>query len=417
MHVGRLGAALAWTAACLAAAGCEKKEENRPPTPPTVRVAPVQQRDVPVFRQWIGTVDGDVNAQIRAQVTGYLLSQDYIEGAFVHKDDLLFKIDPRTFQAAVDLAQANLARDIVQQKYDDLAAARLKLLLTKAAATQDEYDIAKAAADAAAATVKADEAALDNVRLQLNYCTIRSPVDGVAGLAVAQVGDLVGPGSPVLAVVSSVDPVKVLFTISEQDYLLLGELRGDQASCIASGQGCDLELILSTGSVYPYRGKVSATQRQIDTQTGSLQMNGQFENPKHLLRPGQFARIRAQVSVNKGALLVPQRAVNDLQGTHQVTVVDANGLAQIRPVEVGDRTGSEWIITRGLGAGERVVVEGIQKAHAGQAVNAQPYQPATAPAAEATISPGGAATAPAPMSASNPTPVAAMRGADDIGGH
>jgi membrane fusion protein (multidrug efflux system) len=352
--------------------GCKGKGPSQAPPTTKVLVAEVQQRDVPTYAQWIGTLDGFVNAQIRAQVQGYLLSQDYNEGDFVHRGAALFHIDPRTFNAAVDLAQANLARDAAQAKYADVDAKRVGVLYDKGAATLDEWDKARSATAAAAATVDADVAALNNAKLQLGYCTIVSPVDGVAGLAAAQVGDLVGPTGMALTTVSAIDPIKVLYTPSEQEYLNFRRQFPTPADVDERIKHIILQLILASGDAYPYQGRIYGKQRELDVRTGTIQLVGIFPNPAQLLRPGQFARVR-RWDVQKGVLLIPQRAVTDTQGIYQVAVVDGQNKVHIQNVQAGDRVGSWWKITAGLRPGQRVVAEGVQKVRDGQVVDPQPF--------------------------------------------
>jgi membrane fusion protein (multidrug efflux system) len=354
---------------------CRGKEPSQAAPPVEVLVAEVQQRDVPTYAQWIGTLDGFVNAQIRAQVTGYLLTQDYKEGAVVHKGDVLFHIDPRTYQAAVDQAIAHVARDVAQSKYADLEETRLTLLYAKGGATHDELDAAVSAAEAAHATIKADEAAVAIARVNLGYCEIVSPVDGVAGLVAAQVGDLVGPTGPVLTTVSTIDPIKAFYTLSEQEYLEIRKQYPTAAALEERKRQVMLQLIFSTGDAYPYVGRVYGLQREVDVRTGTIQIVGLFPNPANLLRPGQFARVR-RWDVQKGALLVPQRAVMDIQGIYQVAVVDADNKVHLQTVQVGDRVGSWWRIMGGLSAkspGQRVVAEGVQKVREGQIVTPRPF--------------------------------------------
>jgi membrane fusion protein (multidrug efflux system) len=333
-------------------AGCKPKPPP-PAPPPNVEVTEVLQRDEPISAEWIGTLDGLVNAQVRAQVTGYLLRQNYGEGTHVNAGDQLFEIDPRSFQAIYN--QAKAAADKATLDFN-----RNSDLVGKQVVARQDYDNAVAAQ-------AATKAALEQAALNLEFTKIKSPVDGVAGLALAQVGDLVGPGTGVLTTVSTIDPIKAYFSISEQLYLQLSR----QPGSTKFPEGMELELILSDGSAYPHRGKFFAVDRQIDATTGTLRVAGTFPNPDNLLRPGQYARIRAVVRVAKNALEVPQRAVAELQGAYQVATVDADNKAHIRPVKVGPRVGSRWIIEEGLKPGDKVIVEGAQKVKEGTQVVAK----------------------------------------------
>ncbi|MDB6112721.1 MAG: efflux transporter, family, subunit [Pedosphaera sp.] len=335
----------------------------------------VSPKDVPIYADWIGTLDGYVNAQIRAQVTGYLLTQNYTEGSQVKRGDLLFQIDPRPFEAVLDQAKAKLAQDEAQYVRSQLDVARYTPLAKTSAISQQELDNAVATNLAAQAQVKADEAAVETANLNLGFTRIISPIDGLAGLAQAQVGDLVGPSSNPLTTVSTIDPIKVYFTVSEQDYLAYRRQYTNVTERAAHEQELELQIILADGSIYPRPGRFYFAERAVNPTTGTLQLAGLFPNPTYVLRPGQFARVRAQTQIRKGALLVPQRAVTELQGSYQVAIVDAQNKGHLRPVTVGERTGSDWIIAKGLQPGDRVVVEGAQKVKEGMPVNPQPFVP------------------------------------------
>lgn len=343
----------------VALGGCEKKNAAPPPPPPpAVLITPVIQQDVPIYAEWLGTLDGFVNAQIRAQVSGYLLRQVYTEGSSVKKGDLLFEIDPRTFDATYQQVKANFDRT-------ELDLDRVTRLSKENAVAQQDLDNARAANLAA-------KAALDTAQLNLNFTKITSPIDGVAGIAEAQIGDLVGPSTGALTTVSTLDPIKAYFTISEQAYL---EFRRAHPEGNFE-QSLELQLILSDGTVYPLAGKFYAADREVDVRTGALRLAGVFPNPNLLLRPGQFARVKARVQLKKDALLVPQRAVSQLQGTYQVAVVDNDNKAHVKPVKVGARVNELWVIREGLQPGDRVIVEGAQKVREGVTVDPKPYEPA-----------------------------------------
>jgi len=355
----------------LLAAGCDPKPTVAPPAPPPeVQVITVTPTNVPVLEEWIGTLDGSVNAQIHAQVTGYLLTQNYAEGSQVKKGDLLFQIDPRSFQAALDQATAKLEQDQAQLGKTELDVKRYTPLAKEQAISQEELDNALQANLAAKAQVKADEAAVENAQLNLAFTKITSPVDGLAGLALAQIGDLVGPAGSVLTTVSTLNPIKVYFQISEQSHLSFWRYH-------AAGSGAEtnvaLQLVFADGSVYPQPGRFFFADRQFNPNTGTLQIVGLFPNEDSILRPGQYARVRAQTHTVTNALLVPQRALTEMQGTYQVTVVDETNAIRLQPVKVGVQFGANWIVESGLQPGDRIVVEGLQKAKSGLVVNPQPF--------------------------------------------
>jgi membrane fusion protein, multidrug efflux system len=353
--------------------GCKKK--TPPPQPPEVQFITVTPTNVPIYQEWIGSLDGYVNAQIRAQVSGYLLSQNYLEGSQVKKGDLLFQIDPRPFQAVLDQAQAKLAQDQAQQEKTSLDVKRYTPLAKEQAISQEELDNAVQANLAAQAQLKADAATIENAQLNLGFTRITSPISGVAGIALGQIGDLVSPSSGLLTTVSTVDPIKVYFSVSEQDYLDFWRL---YAKTNDGDTPPELRLMLSDGTVFSGKGKFYLADRQINLTTGTMQIAGLFPNPDLLLRPGQYGRIRALTQMKTNAVLVPQRAVVELQGSYQVVVVetqDNTNKAHLQPVKVGAQVGSSWIIEDGLHAGDRVVIEGTQQAKEGAVVNPKPYQP------------------------------------------
>jgi membrane fusion protein (multidrug efflux system) len=382
--------------ALLLTAGCAKKEEAAPPAPPTVEVVTVTQKDVPIYEEWIGSLDGDVNAVIRPQVTGYLIKQNYTEGDWVKKGQLLFQIDPRTFQAAVDQAKGLRAQQRALYQTAKANLKRVKPLAAKNALSQKDLDDTTGAELSAKAALEAAEASLETAKLNLSFTRITSPIAGISGIAKAQIGDLLSPSMPTeLTTVSTVDPIKVYINISEREYLVLA--RAVQAEGKRPEQ-VPLELILVDGSTYPHEGRFSVLDRQVDTTTGTFKGAALFPNPDRLLRPGQYGRIRARMAIEKGALLVPQRAVTEIQGKYLLAVVGADNKVAIRPVTVGNRIGSDWIIASGLKPGDKVIAEGTQKVKDGSTVNPQPFE-ATAPAdgKKATV-PGEKPAAPAPES-------------------
>ena len=419
------------------------KSAANAPRPLDVQVVNVEQRDVPVYSEWIGTTDGMVNAEIKAQVTGYLLRQDYKEGSFVRKGQLLFEIDSRPFQAALDQAQGQLAQfkgqleqanSHVKEAEAQVAQANSQLLqmqaqlaqtqanqvktqldvnkygplLEQKAVTQQDYDNASQANVVAKAQVRAAEASIETARAQiraanaqvgtakaavtaaqgqienanatirtaelnLGFTRIISPIDGIAGLAQAQVGNLITTQSAPLTTVSTVDPIKVYFTVSEQEYLNYTRRHPTQEERETASRNLELELVLSDATTYPQKGSFYFADRQVDPKTGAIRLAGTFPNPENVLRPGQYGKVRAVTSTKSDALLVPQRAVSQLQGGYQVAVVGADNHIEIRSVKVGDRTGALWIIDEGLKPGESVVVEGLQRIKPGAVVNPKPY--------------------------------------------
>jgi RND family efflux transporter MFP subunit len=363
---------------------CARKQAPAPP-PLGVEVATVIQKDVPIVKEWIGSLEGYVNADIRPQVTGYVLRQVYIEGTFLHRGDVLFEIDPRQFQAALSQAKGFLAQNEAALGKAKLDVARFTPLVAQRAVSQQELDNALASEHAAQANVDSANAALEQAQLNLGWTKVASPIGGIAGIAKSQVGDLVN-GQTTMTTVSVVDPIKVFFNPSEQEYMDWAQRRGpvDEVRSTPPQDKGLLSLTLSDGTVYPLRGDPVIANRNVDVKTGTIQAEGVFPNPKHLLRPGQYAKVRAATDIKKGALLVPQRAVSELQGFFRVAVVGPDNKIDIRPVQTGERFGSLWIIEKGLSAGERVVVEGIQKVKPGMIVNPKPAaEPATpgAPAA------------------------------------
>jgi len=427
-------------AASLMVSGCQKEEKAGPPPPPVVEVAEVVQKDVPIFAEWVGTLDGFVNATIRAQVQGYLIKQNYQEGDLVRKGQVLFEIDPREFQAALDQAKAgasqakgaldqakaglNQAKGAVEQTKSSLEKAkaevnvqdarwttakanlaRIKPLAEQNAvskkdlddavgmelSTRSAVDAAKAAVDAAQANIVAAEAqvvgaqaniaaaeahvlaaqaAVDKAQLNLSFTKITSPIEGISGIAKAQIGNLVGPGSvEELTTISTVDPIKCYVALSEQEYMNAQELRKKRG---ALGK-VPLELILSDGSTYPKKGEVAFADRQVDVRTGTIRVGTLFPNPQNILRPGQFSRVRAEMGIKKGALVIPQRAVTDVQGKYLVAVVGPENKVVIRPVKTGAQFEQLRVIEEGLKAGEKVVAEGIQKVRDGMAVSPKPF--------------------------------------------
>jgi membrane fusion protein (multidrug efflux system) len=363
-------------------AGCEVKSAPPPPGPPDVTVVNVVQRDVPIYGDWVATLDGFVNATIQPQVSGYLIKQNYREGSFVHKGDVLFEIDPRPFEAIVAQAQGQVAqaRGQLAQAQAQLALSEINvhrdtpLALARAIAlSQLDNDVQSRAQNEALiktneATIQASEASVRQAELNLGFTKVRSLVDGVAGIATTQIGNLVGQ-STTLTTVSQVNPIKVYFPISEQEYLRVASKIKPGGDFLRASNDVPLQLTLADGSVYPHQGRIIFTDRQVDTQTGTIRVVGAFPNPGNILRPGQFARVRALTALRKDALLVPQKAVTELQGRYQVAVVGPKNKVAIRTVNVGEREGELWIINNGLDPNDKVISEGISKVQDGATVN------------------------------------------------
>jgi membrane fusion protein (multidrug efflux system) len=339
-----------------------------------VQVVNIEQKDVPIYGEWVATLDGFVNADIRPQVPGYLMKQTYREGTRVHKGDVLFEIDPRPFEAALQQAQGQQAQAEAQLGKTGLDVQRDTPLAKQSAIPQAQLDNDIQANAAASAVLKANKALVEQARLNMEFTKVRSLVDGIAGIAKGQIGDLVGP-TTILTTVSQVQPIKAYFSISEQEYLPYAARISEVASGKrAAGTNKTLELILADGSVYPHKGAILVADRQVDLKTGTIRFAAGFDNPNAVLRPGQFARVRLPTSVAKDALLVPQRAVIETQGTYQVAVVTPENKASIRPVKVGQRVGNMWIIQEGVQPSERVIVEGFQKVKEGAPVTPKPFQ-------------------------------------------
>src|SRR5438552_745502 len=355
--------------AMLCLGGCNGKPQAAAPPPPLVEVATVTQADVPLYHEWIGVLDGLVNAHIRAQVSGYLMTQNYREGDPIKKGDLLFEIDRRPFQAALDQAKAQLAQAEARLGKTELDVKRYAPLVKSKAISQEEYDDAVQANLEARAAVVAAKAQVEQADLNLGFTRIISPIDGIASIANGQIGDLVGPTTGELTTVSTVDPIKAYYNVTEQAYINFTKLFATESDRYARLGQLEIELILADGAAYPYKGKIYAADRQISPTTGALRVAALFPNPNFALRPGEFGRLRVKFDLATGALLVPQRAVMELQGSYQVAVVDADNKVHIQPVRVGERSGTQWIIQEGLKPGQRIVVEGIQKVREGSVVN------------------------------------------------
>lgn len=363
------------TTSLLLATGCGKPVAAPNAPPPQVEVTAVVQKDVPIIHEWVATVDGFVNAQIQPQVGGYLLRQTYKEGSFVKKGQVLFEIDPRSWQASLEQAEGQLAEAKAQEVKARQDVERDRPLAEARAIAQSQLDAEKQALVAAQAVVQAQQAQVQLARINVNFTKVRSLIDGVAGIASGQIGNLVGPNT-LLTTVSQINPSKVYFALGESEYLKFATVINNAAKGLPSApiERSPIRLVLSNGATYPHPGKLYLADRQVDPQTGTIRVAATFPNPDGILRPGQFGRVRIQTEVLKNALLVPQLAVNEIQGTYQVAVLGSGNKIEIRPVKVGSRVGPEWVIEDGLKVGEEVVVQGIQKVRPGGVVQPKPYQ-------------------------------------------
>ena len=349
------------------ATGCGKTNAASVIPAPEVEVASVVQEDVPIFSEWVATLDGYVNAQIQPQVTGYIIRQSYKEGSFVRKGQILFQIDPRPFRAVLDQTNAQLAQAQAQLAKTAMDVDRDTPLAKERAIAQSQLDNDIQANRASKAAVKAAEAQVEQAQLNLEFTEVKSLVDGIAGIAQVQVGNLVNP-TTVLTSVSQINPIKAYFSISEQEYIHFADRINADAQKETPSNRPPFELILADGSVYPHKGIGLLANRQVDVSTGSIQVVCSFPNPQNFLRPGQFGRLRAAPNIRRGALLVPQKAVSELQGSYQLAVVAPGNKVSIRAVKVGDHVGPMWIVEGGVKPGEQVVVEGLQKVQNGATV-------------------------------------------------
>lgn len=341
--------------------GCTSEGTKPAPPPPGVTVTPVVQKDVDVRQEWVGTTLGNNDADIRPKVDGFLLTQLYSEGSYVNKGQPMFQLDQRQTQAAVQQAQGKLerARAVLAQAQIDVK--RYTPLVAQRAVSQAELDKATSMERAATAEVDADQAALDNAKLNLGWTTVTSPISGIAGISKVGVGDLMTP-STVMTTISNVNPIYVDFSIAEQDYMRFTREKSGQAA------GQSLQLILGDGTLFPQRGRALLVNREVDSRTGTIQVRAEFPNPGNVLRPGQYARIRAVTDVRRDALLIPQQAVSELQGIYQVGVVGSDNKATIKTVTLGPQSGDMWVVQSGLRAGENVIVDGLQRVKTGMTV-------------------------------------------------
>lgn len=357
----------------LISAGCQEKEAAPPPSPPTVKVVDVIQQDVPLYSEWVAQLNGDTNAEIVPKVQGYLLKQNYREGFFVDKGQLLFEIDPRPFEAALNQSKAQLEVAKAQLSKADTDRVRDTPLAAQNAIPQKQLDNDMAAEAAAKAQVDAAQAMVEQAQLNLDWTKVYCPIDGVAGVATAQVGDLVGPTTK-MTTISKVDPIRAYFSISENQYLANAARISEVIGGLRKGGALPVQYIQADETTYASVGRIILANREVSAQTGTIQFAAEFPNPNATLRPGGFGRVRIKTGENKGALLVPQTAVIEVQSAYQVVVIDADNKASFRPVKVGDRVGAKWVVTDGLKVGEKVVAEGFQKVRDGVTVNAEPLE-------------------------------------------
>jgi membrane fusion protein (multidrug efflux system) len=358
----------------LAMIGCGRTQAAAPPPPPEVRVAPIVQQDVPVYSEWVATLDGYVNAQVRPQVSGYIIKQNYKEGSLVRKGEVLFEIDPRPFQAALDRAKGDLAQAQAQLGKSALDVERDTPLAEARAIAKSQLDNEIQAKLGAQAFIESDKAAVEQAELNLEWTKVTSLVDGIAGIAQIQIGNLVGSNS-ILTSVSQLEPIKAYFPISEREYVLVQKNSNAISGKHAIGFfGNSLELILTDGSVYAQKGRILLADRQVDPNTGTIRIVAAFPNPGNILRPGQYGRVRVETGMKKGALLTPQSAVAQSQGSYQVAVVGSDHKVSMRTVKPGQTVGTMWVIDEGLKPGEQVVVEGLQKLKEGTLITPKPAQ-------------------------------------------
>lgn len=347
--------------------GCSPTSEKPAPLPPEVTVTTVVQRDVPIHQEWVGTMAGNVDADIRPKVDGFLISQFYKEGSYEQKGQPLYQLDKRQAQAAVEQAQGDLARAQASLHQAEIDVRRYTPLVELKAVSQAELDKARSSETAATAQVAAVQAVLDNTQLNLGWTTVTAPISGIAGISKVQIGDLMTP-STTMTTISNVDPIYVDINIAEQDYLRFVREKTGRAAAE------NLELILGDGTVYPKRGHVLFVNRELNPLTGTIQVRGEFPNPGNVLRPGQYGRIRAVTEVRKNALLIPQPAVSELQGVYLVGVVSADNTATMKTVQLGPQFEDMWVVNSGLQVGDKVIVEGLQRVKNGMAVNPAPFK-------------------------------------------
>jgi membrane fusion protein (multidrug efflux system) len=400
-------------------ADCGGKPKPTTPPPPVVSVAAAEPRDVPGYHEHAGVLQAYVSADVRARVEGFLLDQRYTEGSFVKAGQLLFVIDPKTFEAAKLQAEGNLVQAKAALEKADADVTRDRPLVEKQAVSKQDLDHAVAAKDAAVGQVKAAEGALRTASLNLGYARVVAPVDGIAGIAQVRIGNLVGQGQPtLLATVYEVDPIRLVFSLPERDYIDLAKLVADFERAQAEGgplppEANGVQLVLADGSIFPSQGRIAVVGGPVDPATGTLTVQALFPNPDRVLRPGQYGRLRTRADI-KQAVVVPQRALAQVQGRDQVAIVGADDKIEMRPVKLGPQSGSFVVVESGLRPGERVVIDGVSKVRSGQPVIAKPADTSAMPMASAPVevekrvpagpSGGQGVTAPQPSGSTVPAP-------------
>lgn len=355
-------------------AGCSSEKEKPAPPPPGVTITPVVQKDVPIYQEWVGNMTGNIDADIRPKVDGFLLTRLYREGSFVKKGQPLFQLDRRQTQASVEQAQGQLERAQAALAQAQIDVNRYTPLVAQKAVSQAELDKANSMKRASEAEVAGAQAVLDNAKLNQGWTSVASPISGIAGIAKVGIGDLMTPNT-VMATVSAVDPIYIDFSISEQDYLRFVRDKNSQAA------GRNLELILSDGTIFPHRGHALLVNRAVDEHTGTIQVRATFPNPGNVLRPGQYGRVRAVTEQRKNALVVPQRAITELQGIYQVGIVGPDNKVTIRIVKLGPQFADMWVVDSGLEPGDKVIVDGLQRLRDGMIVTPTPFKDTQADAA------------------------------------
>ena len=355
--------------------GCSRKAEQVAPPTPEVLVTMVVPKDVPVLKEGVATLEGFITANINAQVQGYIISRDYKEGSLTKKGDLLFQIDPRPFEATLDQAKGNLAVAQSNQTKADADVKRAIKLFQEKVISDQERDTYINSANSTKANVQAAEAAVRQAEVNLGYTKIIAPIDGIVGIATAHVGDLVGPGTGPLTTISQVDPIKTVVNVGEQSFTEFITDHPDPDERERYLQGLEFDLRLADGNPFPHKGKFYAEDRNLDTKTGSIRMEFTFPNPGNRLRPGQFGKVRAVIKVAKGALVIPEQAVTELQGNRLVAVVDSENKIAMRPVKLGERSAGMWQVIDGVKPGEKVVVQGLMKVPPGSTVTVKEWTP------------------------------------------
>jgi membrane fusion protein (multidrug efflux system) len=353
---------------------CSSEKEKPAPPPPGVTITPVVQKNVPIYQEWVGSMTGNIDADIRPKVEGFLLNRLYTEGSFVKKGQPLFQLDRRQSQASVEQAQGQLERAQAALAQAQIDVHRYTPLVAQKAVSQAELDKANSMKRASEAEVAGAQAVLDNAKLNQGWTTVASPISGIAGIAKVGIGDLMTPNT-VMATVSAVDPIYIDFSITEQDYLRFVRDKNSQTA------GRNLELILSDGTIFAHRGHALLVNRAVDEHTGTIQVRATFPNPGNVLRPGQYGRVRAETEQRKNALVVPQRAITELQGIYQVGIVGPDNKVTIRIVKLGPQFADMWIVDSGLEPGDKVIVDGLQRLRDGMTVTPTPFKDTQADAA------------------------------------